>query len=86
MTTISPLIKAGFVVLTIVSGGAFPAAAQADSGSAQGVMVLVVLPNDTNLASPASKKRPITPNHQADTRTSLLEQAGSITYRIWVAI
>jgi hypothetical protein len=61
----------------------------AEGGSAQSVMSLVVPPNDSDASDAASDfesadalGRPV---YMANTRTSVLQAAGKVVFRVWVS-
>ena len=63
--------------------------AQAESGSAQSLMFLVVPPNGNNLmtgalsdGSPSSSVA----GYKADTNLNMVQRIGNVTYRIWMSL
>ncbi|WP_373533033.1 hypothetical protein [Vampirovibrio sp.] len=87
MTMILSSVKVCVALLIIGLIGFTDLSAQADNGSTQAVLSLVVLPDRNNLFPKQSTSRQrITPTHPADTRTGLLEKTGLITRQVWIAM
>lgn len=68
-------------------GLAIPLQAQAEGGSNQASLSLIVLPNDINMTTTVNASQNTTSlTYDADTNVSVLQKTDGVTYQVWVAI